>query len=73
VYPWHSAFDTEIDVAYEERRRGERVYVCVLANDSGVVIPAWMFDPAACAGLKLGAPRVCVAALDRRRRARVFA
>ena len=29
-----------------------------------IVVAAWMLDPAACAGMALGAPRVAVAALD---------
>jgi hypothetical protein len=28
-----------------------------------IVVPAWMLDPAACAGMKFGAPRVTVSAL----------
>jgi hypothetical protein len=56
-----------IDVLYEEFRRSERVYVCLLPNDSGMVIPAWMFDPALCACMKLGAPVLSMGALQEAR------
>ena len=47
-YRWHPPFGGEVDVAYEEVRRHERVYVCLVRNDSSVMIPAWMCDPIAC-------------------------
>jgi hypothetical protein len=64
LYRWHPAFDSEVDVLYEERRRGETVYVCLLPNDSGVVIPTWMFSAAACDAMKIGAPRASLGALN---------
>jgi hypothetical protein len=63
LYRWHPAFDTEIDVLYEEQRRGEAVYVCLLPNDSGVVIPTWMFSAALCASMAIGSPRASLRAL----------
>jgi hypothetical protein len=63
LYRWHPAFDSEIDVLYEEQRRGETVYVCLLPNDSGVVIPTWMFNAALCASMAVGAPRASLRAL----------
>jgi hypothetical protein len=50
TYAWHPGFDTDIDVVYDEIRGGERVYVCLLQNDSGVVIVAELgFDGSAVA------------------------
>jgi hypothetical protein len=63
LYRWHPAFDSEIDVLYEEQRRGEAVYVCLLPNDSGVVIPTWIFSAALCASMAIGAPRASLRAL----------
>jgi len=51
-------------VQYREVRRGEVVFVCVMPDRTGEVIPAWMFDPAACARMALGLPRVAVEALE---------
>lgn len=36
-----------------------------MPDGSGLVIPAWMFDSVVCASMKLGAPRVSLAALER--------
>ena len=53
-----------MDVVYEELRRGDKVYVCLELNESSVAVPRWMFDSAACAGMKVGSPQVSVAALE---------
>jgi hypothetical protein len=34
-YPWHPARGSEIAVLYRERRGGEEVFVCVIAEDAG--------------------------------------
>jgi hypothetical protein len=64
VYPWHPAFSANIKAHFTKHHRGERVYVCLMPNDSGVVIPAWMFDVGACAPMKLGRLRVSMAVLE---------
>ena len=48
---------------YRESRRGEAVFVCRMPDGCGEVVPSWMFDAAACAGMALGPPRASVAAL----------
>jgi hypothetical protein len=63
LYPWHPAFGTDVDVLYEEQRRGEIVYVCLLPDDTGVVIPKWMFSAAAVSRVGVGAPRASLRAL----------
>jgi len=62
-YRWHPARGAEIEVHYRERRGGEEVYVCTVAQDAGVVIPAWMFDSSLCASMVLGTRRVAAPAL----------
>ncbi|WP_437896176.1 hypothetical protein [Sorangium sp. So ce124] len=53
---------------YREKRGGEEAFVCVFADDAGVVIPAWIFDRAACSEMTLGVRRVSIAALREARR-----
>ena len=48
---------------YREKRSGEEVFVCLVADGTAIVIPAWMFDQAFCSRLKLGPPRVSTDAL----------
>lgn len=62
-YPWHPARGVEIEVHYREKRGGEDVYVCTIADDTGVVVPAWMFDQGFCSQLILGTRRTSTAAL----------
>ncbi len=64
AYPWHPAFGKHIDVIYQEKRRGESVYVVVLPNDSGATIPVWMCDPGTCAKMTLGHPHINVRSLE---------
>jgi hypothetical protein len=40
------------------------VYVCLLPDDSSVVVPKWMFEAATCASMKLGTPRCSLRALN---------
>lgn len=63
-YQWHPDFGRDVVIRYRERRRGEQVFVCVGANDTSEVIPAWMFDAAVCANQKLDVPQVNLAALE---------
>jgi hypothetical protein len=62
-YAWHPAFDKEVEVQYRESRRGETVRVCVMEDQSGLVIPDWMFDRSKCASFTIGAPRVSIPAI----------
>jgi len=62
-YRWHPLYGRRVKVRdIEQRGRGHVVHVesdpCVVK-----VIAAWMLDPAACSAMKLGEPRVTVAAL----------
>jgi hypothetical protein len=45
-----------------KRSRGQVVHV-EAAPGVIIVLAAWMLDPAACAGMEIGAPRAAVAAL----------
>jgi hypothetical protein len=47
-----------------ERRAGGKVVHVEVAPGVVIVVAAWMLDPAACAGMALGAPRVAISALD---------
>jgi hypothetical protein len=46
----------------ERRASGELVHV-ELTPDAVTILPAWKLDPVYCAGLKIGAPQVSLAAL----------
>jgi len=48
---------------YSERRADGEVVHVEAALGIVMVVPSWMLDPATCAGLGFGAPRVAVAAL----------
>jgi hypothetical protein len=48
---------------YIERRAGGDVVHVEVGPGVVIVVAAWMLDPAACAGMSLGAPRVTLAAL----------
>ena len=62
-YRWHPLYRQHVRRQYSERRAaGEIVHI---EAPSGVVtvVPAWMLDPVACAGMAIGASRVALAAL----------
>jgi hypothetical protein len=62
-YRWHPLCRQHVRRQCSERRAaGEIVHI---EAPSGVVtvVPAWMLDPVACAGMAIGAPRVALAAL----------
>lgn len=39
------------------------MFVCTIAEDAGVIIPAWMFDAALCSRMTLGTRRASIVAL----------
>jgi hypothetical protein len=62
-YRWHPLYRQHVRREYSERRAAGEV-VHIEAPDGVVtVVPAWMLDPVACAGMAIGAPRVALAAL----------
>jgi len=62
-YRWHPLYGRK--VRYRDSERRGPAGVVHVDDGSGLVtmVPAWMLDPGACAGMKLGEPRVSVAAL----------
>jgi hypothetical protein len=62
-YRWHPLYGRKI--RYRDSEQRGRGYVVHVDDGSGAVtvLPAWMLDPVVCAGMKLGEPRVSVAAL----------
>lgn len=62
-YRWHPLYGRKVRYRDSEQRGpGDVVHV---DDGSGMVtvVPAWMLDPVVCGGMKLGEPRVSVAAL----------
>src|SRR5882757_3166442 len=62
-YRWHAHYRRRVRRQYVERRAGGDVVHVEVAPGIVIVVAAWMLDPAACAGMALGAPRVTLAAL----------
>src|SRR5260370_23090558 len=62
-YRWHALYGRRVRRQYVERRAGGDVVHVEVAPGVVIVVAAWMLDPAACAGMGLGAPRVTLAAL----------
>jgi hypothetical protein len=63
-YAWHAYFGEELDVLYRETRRGEIVYICLMPDQTGGVIPEWMFDASRSGRSELGAACASIAALQ---------
>ncbi len=62
-YRWHAFHGRRVRRQYTERRAsGEFVHVEV-APGVVMVVAAWILDPAACAVMTFGTPRLCVSAL----------
>jgi hypothetical protein len=62
-YRWHALYGRRLRRQYVERRAGGDVVHVEVTPGVVIVVAAWMLDPAACAGMSLGAPRVKLAAL----------
>src|SRR5258707_8871273 len=62
-YRWHALYGRRVRRQYVERRAGGDIVHVEVAPGVVIVVAAWMLDPAACAGMGLGAPRVKLAAL----------
>jgi hypothetical protein len=62
-YRWHAYVDRDLGVLYRETRRGEIVYICVMPDGTGGVVPEWMFDSAASAHFALGNAQLSIDAL----------
>src|SRR5215470_11864681 len=62
-YRWHALHGRRVRRQYVERRAGGEVVHVELAPGMIIVVPAWMLDSAACAGMEFGTPRVTVSAL----------
>src|SRR6266478_9066133 len=62
-YRWHAHYGRRVGHQYVERRAGGDIVHVEVAPGVVIVVAAWMLDPAACAGMGLGAPRVTLAAL----------
>jgi hypothetical protein len=59
----HPAYGAAIDVLYREKRGSGEVFVCTIADEAAVVVPAWMFDRAFCSRMTLGDRRASVEGL----------
>src|SRR6516165_8782580 len=62
-YRWHALYGRRVRCQYRERRAGGEIVHVEVAPGVFIVMAAWMLDPAACAGMTLGAPRVSISAL----------
>jgi hypothetical protein len=62
-YRWHALYGRRVRRQYAERRAGGEVAHVEVAPGVVIVVAAWILDPAACAGMAIGAPRVTVSAL----------
>ena len=62
-YPWHPLYRQRVLRQYSERRAAGEVVHIEAGFGVVTVVPAWMLDPVACAGMELGPPRVSAAAL----------
>jgi hypothetical protein len=63
-YRWHPLYGRRLRQQYSEQRAGGRVVHVEATPGVIIVLAAWMLDPAACAGMKIGVPRADVGALS---------
>src|SRR4051794_33627936 len=62
-YRWHALYGRRVRRQYLERCVGGEVVHVEVAPGVVIVVAAWMLDPAACAGMVLGTPRVTISTL----------
>jgi hypothetical protein len=62
-YPHHPLFGKRVKHQGVDRRKGGAVAHIETAPGIFIVIQTWMLDPIACAGMKIGEPRVSLNAL----------
>ena len=62
-YRWHALYGRCLRRQYVERRAGGDVVHVEVAPGVVIVMAGWVLDPAACAGMSLGALRVTLAGL----------
>ena len=63
-YRWHALYGRRVRGQRSEQRGGGSVVYLETGPGVVIVAAAWIRDPAASAGMALGAPRVAVSALD---------
>src|SRR5688572_28689442 len=62
-YRWHALYGRRVQCQRREQRVAGPVVYLETAPGVVIVAPAWILDPAVCAGMAFGAPRVAKAAL----------
>jgi len=62
-YRWHTLYGRRVRCQRSEQRAAGPVVYLETAPGVVIVAAAWILDPAACAGMAFGAPRVVVPAL----------
>jgi hypothetical protein len=63
-YRWHALYGRRVRCQRSEQRESGPVAYLETAPGVVIVAAAWILDPAACAAMALGAPRVTVSALN---------
>jgi hypothetical protein len=62
-YRWHALYGRRVRRQYVECRTGGEVVHVEVAPGVVIVVAAWMLDPVACAGMRMGVPHVSATAL----------
>jgi len=62
-YRWHPLHGRHVKLCCTEQRAAGPVAHVETAPGVVIVVAAWLLDPIICAGMQIGAPRVCVTAL----------
>ena len=62
-YRWHPLYGQKVRRIQSERRASGELVQVELTPGAVTILPAWKLDPVYCAGLKVGAPQVSLAAL----------
>ena len=63
-YRWHPLYGRRLRVQRSEQRANGLVVYLEVALGIVMVLPGWMVDASACAGMALGAPRISIDALQ---------